>query len=49
MVYKTKVHTKKWKKCVKEVKAKETNVNPYAVCTSSIGKKESFKKKGGKK
>jgi hypothetical protein len=30
----TKMH--KMKRCVKEVKAKTTKVNPYAVCRASI-------------
>jgi|WetSurSiteA1Bulk_404760.scaffolds.fasta_scaffold16215_2 hypothetical protein len=27
----------KWKRCVEEVKAKQDDVNPYAVCTASTG------------
>lgn len=47
MAYKTKrkrIHTKKWDKCVKDVRAKGTTYNEYAVCTKALGKK-SFKKK----
>lgn len=47
MAYKLKtkkVHSVKWDSCVKDVKAKESSVNPYAVCTSSL-KEKSFTKK----
>lgn len=47
MAYKTKrkpIHTKKWDLCVKGVKKKGTAVNPYAVCTKSLGKKAFLKK-----
>lgn len=37
-------HTPKWDRCVEDVKKKGDKVNPYAVCTSSIGK-DSFLKK----
>jgi len=43
-----KVHTKKWERCVKAVKAKNkennTDYNPYAVCQSSVGYEDSIKK-----
>lgn len=29
-------HTAKWDRCVKKVKEKNPNVNPYAICSSSI-------------
>lgn len=38
-------HTKKWKHCVKKVKAKRTPVNPYAVCTARLGRRESLRRK----
>jgi len=38
-----KVHTAKWDKCVSDVEAKQTSVNPYAVCTKSLGKKSFLK------
>lgn len=31
------VHTKAWDRCVKEVKAKGTATDPYAVCTAAMG------------
>jgi hypothetical protein len=34
-----KVHSAKWDRCVKKVSKKGTAVNPYAVCTRSLGKK----------
>jgi len=37
-----KLHTPKAKRCIQEVKKKGENVNPYAVCTASIGKKETI-------
>jgi hypothetical protein len=44
MAYKIKrTHSPSWRRCVKKVKRKDTRVNPYAVCTSSLGRK-SFKK-----
>ena len=42
---KYKVHTKKWKRCVKEVGAKNKSVNKYAICTSALGKKGTFKRR----
>ena len=45
---KTKVHTKKWDRCVEAVKMKNkengTDYNPYSVCQSSIGYEGSIKK-----
>lgn len=41
---KRRIHTAKWDSCVKKVKRKGTAVNPFAVCTSRLGK-ESFTKK----
>lgn len=42
------IHTKKWDRCVKDVEKKNkengTDYNPYAVCTDSIGYKDSVKK-----
>lgn len=38
-----KIHSKEWDECVGKVKRKNTAVNPYAVCTHSLGKK-SFRK-----
>ena len=40
------IHTKKWERCVKDVKNKENNTdyNPYAVCQKSIGYEGSIKK-----
>jgi hypothetical protein len=32
-------HTKKWERCVKKVKRKSKSVNPFAVCTSRLGRK----------
>ena len=50
---KSKVHTKKWDDCVKEVekqnKERGTKYKPEAVCTSSIGYKGSIKKSHRKK
>ena len=31
------VHTKAWDRCVKEVKARGTATDPYAVCTAAMG------------
>jgi hypothetical protein len=39
---------KKLMRCVRKVKAKGGNVNPYAVCISSTGQKPHRKKKGKK-
>jgi len=43
MAYKLKrrkrVHSAKWDRCVAKVKRKGTSVNPYAVCTSRLGRK----------
>lgn len=39
-----KVHSAEWDECVKKVKRKGIAYNPYAVCTSSLGKK-SFRHK----
>ena len=38
------IHTKKWERCVKKVKKNSPDVNPYAVCTDSIGYEGSVKK-----
>lgn len=42
------IHTKKWESCVKNVKKQnkknDTDYNPYAVCTDSIGYEGSVKK-----
>ena len=37
------VHTMKWDRCVKDVKAKGTAASPYAVCTSMLGERASVK------
>lgn len=42
---KYKVHTKKWKSCVRKVRTKNPNVNEYSVCTHSLGKSKSYKMK----
>lgn len=39
------IHKEKWKRCVKKVKKNSPDVNPYAVCTDSIGYEGSIKKK----
>jgi len=41
---KRRIHTVKWDSCVRKVKRKGTAVNPFAVCTSQLGK-SSFTKK----
>lgn len=50
---KDKVHTVKWDRCVKAVEEKNkkngTNYKPEAVCTSSLGYKDSIKKSHRKK
>ena len=38
------IHKEKWERCVKDVKKKSPDVNPYAVCTASIGYEGSIKK-----
>lgn len=38
------IHTAKWDRCVKKVRAKGTAINPFSVCTKALGK-ESFIKK----
>lgn len=38
----------KWKRCVREVKAKSPKVNAYAVCTKSTGQHAHSTKKKGK-
>jgi hypothetical protein len=38
------IHTAKWKRCVKKVKKNSPDVDPYAVCTDSIGYEGSIKK-----
>ena len=43
------IHTKKWKSCVKQVEKDSPDVNPYAVCTDSLGYEDSIKKKYRKK
>jgi hypothetical protein len=40
-----KVHTKKWKSCVRKVKKQSMTKIPYAVCTGSLGKKSFEKRK----
>ncbi|MCK9416576.1 hypothetical protein M0Q97_07975 [Candidatus Dojkabacteria bacterium] len=43
-------HTKKWDRCIKAVKEKDPNINPYAICSSSIkdaGIKKQYQKKSG--
>jgi hypothetical protein len=40
---KDKIHTAKYERCVKEVKKEGADVNPYAVCESSIGYCKSIK------
>ncbi len=45
------IHTAKWDRCVKIVKSKSPEANPYAICSSSIddgGVKKSHQKKSGK-
>lgn len=52
MPYTTKrkrVHTVKWDRCVKKVRKKRTSANPYAVCTSQLGKESFLRKKKPKK
>lgn len=44
MVKGKRIHTKKWQSCVKKVKKKGGDYNPFAVCTASIGKKGSILK-----
>jgi len=39
------IHTKKWERCVKKVRKAGTSVNPYAVCTASLGKKAFLKRR----
>lgn len=39
-----KLHTPKAKRCIESVKKQGGDVNPYAVCTASIGKEEAIKK-----
>jgi len=44
------IHTAKWDRCVKKVKEKSPDANPYAICSSSIddgGVKKSHQKKSG--
>jgi len=31
------IHTDKWHRCIEHVKGKSSGVDPYAVCTHSIG------------
>jgi hypothetical protein len=38
-IRKRRVHSAKWDSCVKKVSRKGTAVNPYAVCTKSLGRK----------
>ncbi|NPV13115.1 MAG: hypothetical protein HPY57_15215 [Ignavibacteria bacterium] len=41
-------HTAKWDRCVKKVKEKNPNANPYAICSSSIqdaGLKKKYQKR----
>jgi uncharacterized protein YidB (DUF937 family) len=43
------IHKAKWKRCVEKVKKNSPDVNPYAVCTDSIGYEGSIKKKHRRK
>jgi predicted nucleotidyltransferase len=43
------IHKEKWKRCVKSVEKNSPDVNPYAVCTDSLGYEGSVKKKHRKK
>lgn len=43
------IHTKKWDRCVEKVKKNSPDVDPYAVCTDSIGYEGSIKKSHRKK
>jgi hypothetical protein len=47
MAYKIKrrkiIHTAKWDRCVKKVRAKGTAISPYAVCSARL-KEKSFLK-----
>ena len=38
------IHSEKWHRCIEHVKAKGGDVDPYAVCTFSIGYNESVNK-----
>jgi len=40
---KRKVHSARWDRCVKKVARKKSAVNPFAVCTKSLGKKSFVK------
>ena len=46
---KKRIHKKKWERCVKGVKEKSPDVNPYAICTASIGYEWSILKPHRKK
>ena len=46
---KKRIHKKKWERCVKDVKKKSPDVNPYAICTASIGYEGSILKPHRKK
>ena len=46
---KKRIHKKKWERCVKGVKEKSPDVNPYAICTASIGYEGSILKPHRKK
>jgi len=49
MVKGKRLHTKKWQRCVRKVKMKDKGVNPFAVCSYSIGYKGSILKQHRKK
>jgi len=49
MVKKKRLHTKKWQRCVRKVKMKDKGINPFAVCSYSIGYKGSILKQHRKK
>jgi len=36
------IHTIKAKRCIEDVKKKNKDVNPYAICTASLGKEEAI-------
>jgi len=45
------IHTAKWDRCVQKVGAKSV-ANPYAICSSSLGRAGTFRKsslRGGKR
>jgi len=40
----TKVHTAKWDRCVRKVKAQGGDANAYAICTGSVPYSQAFRK-----